>query len=124
MAPGRQGWRVTVEPTAGGGDVPSAKLDSSVPQTARIWNHLLGGKDNFAADRAVGDQIIHALPQLAEHARLSRRYLARAVRHPATDYRPPGLLVLAGDRVLPGERDGAVLGPLAACAAALAHVEV
>jgi hypothetical protein len=60
-------------------DMP--KLDTSVPQTARIWNHLLGGKDNFAADRAVGDQIIQSMPQLAENARLSRAYLARAVRY-------------------------------------------
>ncbi|PZG18141.1 S-adenosyl methyltransferase [Micromonospora craterilacus] len=57
------------------------KLDTGVPQTARIWNYLLGGKDNFAADRVVGDQIISTLPQLAENARLSRAYLARAVRH-------------------------------------------
>ncbi|GAB3982679.1 SAM-dependent methyltransferase [Plantactinospora veratri] len=58
-----------------------SKIDSSVPQTARIWNYLLGGKDNFAADRAVGDQIIQTLPQLAESARLSRAYLVRAVRY-------------------------------------------
>jgi hypothetical protein len=56
------------------------KLDTTVPQTARIWNHLLGGKDNFAADREVGDQIIKSMPQLAENARLSRAYLVRAVR--------------------------------------------
>ncbi|WP_203827840.1 SAM-dependent methyltransferase [Actinoplanes palleronii] len=56
------------------------KLDTSVPQTARIWNYLLGGKDNFEVDRAVGDQIIASLPHFAEHARLSRQYLARAVR--------------------------------------------
>ncbi|GAB2591862.1 hypothetical protein Aab01nite_38440 [Paractinoplanes abujensis] len=60
-------------------------LDMNVPQTARIWNYLLGGKDNFAADRAVGDQIIANLPHLAEYARLSRKYLARAVRYLATD---------------------------------------
>ena len=57
------------------------KLDTAVPQTARIWNYLLGGKDNFASDRAVGDQIIQALPQLAENARLSRAYLTRAARY-------------------------------------------
>jgi hypothetical protein len=61
------------------------KLDTDVPQTARIWNHLLGGKDNFAVDREVGDQIIASLPQLAENARLSRAYLARAVRWLATE---------------------------------------
>jgi hypothetical protein len=57
------------------------KLDTSVPQTARIWNYLLGGKDNFAVDREVGDQIIAGQPQLAENARLSRKYLARSVSY-------------------------------------------
>ncbi|GAA0726161.1 SAM-dependent methyltransferase [Dactylosporangium roseum] len=59
----------------------SPKVDTSVPQTARIWNYLLGGKDNFAADRAVGDQILQTLPRLAQNARLSRSYLVRAARY-------------------------------------------
>jgi hypothetical protein len=61
------------------------KLDTSVPQTARIWNYLLGGKDNFAADREVGDQILVGQPALAENARLSRAFLVRAVRYLARD---------------------------------------
>jgi hypothetical protein len=61
------------------------KLDTTIPQTARIWNYLLGGKDNFAVDREVGDQILTGLPQLAENARLSRAYLVRAVRWLATE---------------------------------------
>ena len=64
-------------------DMP--KLDTSVPQTARIWNYLLGGKDNFAVDRGVGDQIIESMPELAENARLSRAYLVRAVRWLVTE---------------------------------------
>ncbi|WP_433796803.1 SAM-dependent methyltransferase [Actinoplanes sp. CA-252034] len=60
-------------------DLPPT-LDATVPQTARIWNYLLGGKDNFAIDRAVGDQILASRPELAESARLSRAYLIRAVR--------------------------------------------
>ena len=56
-------------------------LDSSVPHTARIWNYLLGGKDNFAVDREVGDQILIGQPQLAENARLCRAFLIRAVRY-------------------------------------------
>ena len=56
-------------------------LDTTVPQTARIWNYLLGGTDNFAVDREVGDQIITSLPQMAGNARLSRKFLARAVRY-------------------------------------------
>ena len=57
-----------------------SRLDTNVPETARIWNYLLGGTDNFAADRAVGDQIMATLPQLADNARLSRAFLVRAVR--------------------------------------------
>jgi hypothetical protein len=55
------------------------KLDSTVPQTARIWNYWLGGKDNFAVDRQVGDQIREAFPQIVENARASRAFLVRAV---------------------------------------------
>jgi hypothetical protein len=66
-------------------NVADAKLDTDVPQTARIWNYLLGGKDNFAADRAVGDQITGSMPHLGEYARLSRKYLARAVSWLALD---------------------------------------
>ena len=55
------------------------KLDTSVPQTARIWNYWLGGKDNFAVDRQVGDQIRAAFPDIVENARASRAFLVRAV---------------------------------------------
>jgi hypothetical protein len=60
-------------------------LDTSIPHTARIWNYLLGGKDNFAVDREVGDQILVGQPELAENARLSRAFLNRAVRYLAGD---------------------------------------
>jgi hypothetical protein len=53
----------------------------TVPQTARIWNYWLGGKDNFPVDRAVGDQILEAFPAIVENARASRAFLARAVRY-------------------------------------------
>ena len=69
------------DPAATGGERDIPKLDTAVPQTARIWNYLLGGKDNFAADRAVGDQIMASHPHIARNARLSRAYLVRAVRY-------------------------------------------
>ena len=56
-------------------------LDTSVPQTARIWNYWLGGKDNFAVDRQVGDQIRQAFPDIVSNARASRGFLVRAVTH-------------------------------------------
>jgi O-methyltransferase involved in polyketide biosynthesis len=52
-----------------------------VPQTARIWNYWLGGKDNFAVDRGVGDQINEAFPEMVGIARTARGFLVRAVRY-------------------------------------------
>jgi hypothetical protein len=57
------------------------ELNSNVPQTARIWNYWLGGKDHFPVDRQVGDQILEAFPAIVENARASRAFLARAVRY-------------------------------------------
>lgn len=57
------------------------KVDSSVPHTARIWNYWLGGKDNFAGDREVGDQIRALLPNIVASARADRAFLGRCVRH-------------------------------------------
>lgn len=55
------------------------KLDSTVPQSARVWNYWLGGKDNFAIDREIGDQIREMNPHIAEIARAARAFLVRAV---------------------------------------------
>ena len=68
-----------------GGERPAGQLDSSVPQSARVWNYWLGGKDNFAADRALGDQIMQFFPDIVDIARESRRFLTRAVRYLAGD---------------------------------------
>lgn len=62
-----------------------AKLNITVPHSARIWNYWLGGKDNFAADRVAGDQTIAVLPEIVEIARASRQFLARVVRYLAAD---------------------------------------
>jgi hypothetical protein len=58
-----------------------SKLDTNVPHGARVWNYWLGGKDNFAADRATGDQVLKVYPEIVEVARASRAFLARAVRY-------------------------------------------
>jgi hypothetical protein len=61
------------------------EFDTSIPQTARIWNYWLGGKDNFPVDRAVGDQVLEAFPAIVENARASRAFLARAVGYLADE---------------------------------------
>jgi hypothetical protein len=65
------------EVTANGGAPP---FDTSVAHVARVYNYWLGGKDNFAADRAAGEQAIRAFPEIGLSARSNRAFLARAVR--------------------------------------------
>jgi hypothetical protein len=55
-------------------------FDTSVAHVARVYNYWLGGKDNFAADRAAGEQAIKAFPEIGLSARSNRAFLARAVR--------------------------------------------
>ena len=60
---------------------PAAPIDTTVPHPARIWNYWLGGKDNYAIDRLVGDQTIEVYPDIVEVARLQRAFLGRAIRY-------------------------------------------
>jgi O-methyltransferase involved in polyketide biosynthesis len=62
-----------------------SKLNTNEPHSARIWNYWLGGKDNFAVDRMVGDQVREVFPGIVENARASRAFLGRAIRHLAAD---------------------------------------
>jgi O-methyltransferase involved in polyketide biosynthesis len=70
-----------VAETAGRDDDQLAMLDTSVAHSARLWNYLLGGKDNFAADREAAEQVLAFLPELVQSARFNREFLGRAVRH-------------------------------------------
>jgi hypothetical protein len=62
-------------------DTPTDKIDMSVPHSARIWNYWLGGKDNFAVDRAAGDQFRTTFPGVDQVARASRRFLVRSIAY-------------------------------------------
>jgi O-methyltransferase involved in polyketide biosynthesis len=53
----------------------------SAPNIARIYDYLLGGKDNFAPDRAVGARIEQALPAVHLGVRQQREVLRRGVRY-------------------------------------------
>jgi hypothetical protein len=56
-------------------------FDTSTPHAARIWNYWMGGKDNYAADRAAGDAVAEVYPDIVTMAVHSRRFLIRAVRY-------------------------------------------
>jgi hypothetical protein len=61
--------------------LPSPDIDTTVPHSARIWNYWLGGKDNYAVDRAAGDQFVEFFPGIRDTARGGRAFLGRAVRY-------------------------------------------
>jgi O-methyltransferase involved in polyketide biosynthesis len=57
------------------------EIDASVPNSARIWNYWLGGKDNYPVDRDAGDDYRALYPEIVDVARASRRFLTRAIRY-------------------------------------------
>ncbi|HEY8481406.1 MAG TPA: SAM-dependent methyltransferase [Spirillospora sp.] len=59
---------------------PRPEIDTSVPQSARIWDYWLGGKENFPVDREAGDAVLRVLPGIAKSAQQDRAFLGRAVR--------------------------------------------
>jgi hypothetical protein len=59
------------------------EIDTSRPHPARVYDFLLGGKDNFAADRAVAERLLQAWPQARQTARENRAFIRRAVRYVA-----------------------------------------
>ncbi|BEL07757.1 SAM-dependent methyltransferase [Actinoplanes sichuanensis] len=60
--------------------VPSP-IDPNRPSAARIYDALLGGTHNFAADRAVASRAAEILPEIPLIARANRDFLHRVVRY-------------------------------------------
>jgi S-adenosyl methyltransferase len=75
-------------PATGGGTAGQAgrpPFDTSVANQARIYDYLLGGKDNYPADRAAVDAVLKVAPELGFSARANRAFLGRAVRYLTAD---------------------------------------
>ena len=60
-------------------------LDTTVSHSARLWNYLLGGKDNFPVDREAAEQFLAFMPELVQSARSNRDFLRRSVQFLARD---------------------------------------
>ncbi|MEU5536119.1 SAM-dependent methyltransferase [Streptomyces sp. NPDC020362] len=58
-----------------------AEIDTSRPHPARIYDYLLGGKDNYAVDQRAGDELAAAAPEVRIGLQANRAFLQRAVRH-------------------------------------------
>jgi hypothetical protein len=54
-------------------------LDTGKPSAARLYDYLLGGGHNFAADRALAEKFLQAQPNARTIARLNRAFLRRSV---------------------------------------------
>jgi hypothetical protein len=64
---------------------PPNGIDISRPNVARIYDYLLGGKDNFAVDREAAKQLLTVTPDMAGVVRDNRSFIGRVVRHLATE---------------------------------------
>ncbi|MFD0854845.1 SAM-dependent methyltransferase, partial [Actinomadura adrarensis] len=62
-------------------EVPGPLIDAAHPSSARVYDYLLGGKDNFAADRIAAERIAENFPAIRTGAQENRRFLLRGVRH-------------------------------------------
>jgi hypothetical protein len=72
-------------PASSGGKGGRPPFDTTVANQARIYDYLLGGKDNYAADRAAVDAVLKVAPEMGFAARANRAFLGRVVRFLAAE---------------------------------------
>jgi hypothetical protein len=65
----------------GARETGSLPFDTSVAHQARMYDYVLGGKDNYAADRAAVEAGLKAWPDMAFSMRANRAFLGRAIRY-------------------------------------------
>ena len=56
-------------------------FDTSKAHQARMYDYALGGKDNYAADRAAVDAVVKVWPEIVFTARANRAFLGRVIRY-------------------------------------------
>jgi hypothetical protein len=79
---GEDATTVTERQSPDAGDpVDDLRLDTGVPQVARVYDYWLSGKDNFRADRVAAEEAIKAFPGIRLSAQANRAFLRRTVRY-------------------------------------------
>jgi predicted RNA methylase len=82
------GWART-RPTASwpAPPAPDTRFSPDVPNVARMYDYLLGGKDNYPADRAAAERAFAATPEDVVRGGVlsNRQFLGRAVRYLAAE---------------------------------------
>ncbi|HEX4829779.1 MAG TPA: SAM-dependent methyltransferase [Trebonia sp.] len=61
--------------------VKVAQVDATSPNVARVWNYLVGGRDNFEADRRAARQLVAVSPVMAQVGPATRAFHRRVVRY-------------------------------------------
>ena len=94
-------------------------IDTSVAHSARVHDYWLGGKDNFAADRAAGDAVIQAYPGIVASVRANRAFLARVVRFLAAEagirqFLDIGTGIPAANNIVDNDNPGGIISQLMA----------
>lgn len=76
----------TSVPDHGRPDRLPVEVNTRIPHSARVYDYWLGGKDNYAADRALAEKILTAIPRQRHHVRANRAFLVRVVEHLVRDH--------------------------------------
>jgi hypothetical protein len=71
----RDGGKDAMEP-----GFAASEIDTTTPHPARMYDALLGGKDNYRADQEAVRQVLKAAPEARDSARANRAFLQRSVR--------------------------------------------
>jgi S-adenosyl methyltransferase len=71
-------WQATDIPERAG---EPTSYDTGIAHPARVYDYLLGGKENYAADRAAAQEIIAASPEARPAVLANRAFLRRAVEY-------------------------------------------
>jgi hypothetical protein len=82
VTPVNEDARPATGPTA---DPASSEVNEEQPNVARVYDYLLGGSHNFAADRAMAEQVLAVVPNTRRIAQANRAFLRRAVAFLATN---------------------------------------
>jgi len=74
-----------VDPAELGIEPKNVTIDTTIAHPARVYDYLLGGKDNFTPDREVAEQLVTDVPDVRDLARRNRDFVNRAARYLVAD---------------------------------------
>src|SRR5687768_13637494 len=74
-----------MKPDATATEQPQVDLRTDQPHPARVYDYLLGGRDNFPADREAADRSLARFPHANTPPRENRGFLRRAVNYLAAE---------------------------------------